>query len=101
MNRNHDRLHRDEKDLRSVGMTELQAAYSDLGLSSEELELLSVPRRSFAVSFPVKLTSGRTRIFTGYRVQYNDSRGPAKGGIRFHPDMDAKHTSELALLMTL
>ncbi len=101
MNRNHDRLHRDEKDLRSVGMTELQAAYADLGLSAEELELLSVPRRSFSVSFPVKMTSGKTRIFTGYRVQYNDSRGPAKGGIRFHPDMDEEHTAELALLMAL
>ena len=101
MNRNHDRLHRDEKDLRSVGMTELQAAYADLGLSSEELELLSVPRRSFAVSFPVKMTTGKTRIFTGYRVQYNDARGPAKGGIRFHPDMDEAHTAELALLMAL
>lgn len=101
MNRNHDRLHRDEKDLRSVGMTELQAAYADLGLSSEELDLLSAPRRSFAVRFPVRMTTGKTRIFTGYRVQYNDSRGPAKGGIRFHPDMDEEHTAELALLMAL
>ena len=75
MNRNHDRLHRDEKDLRSVGMTELQTAYAELGLSSEELELLSAPRRSFTVSFPVKMTTGKTRIFTGYRVQYNDARG--------------------------
>jgi len=101
MNHNHDRLHRDEKDLRSVGMTELQAAYAELGLSSEELELLSVPRRSFTVSFPVKMTTGKTRIFTGYRVQYNDARGPAKGGIRFHPDMNEEHTAELALLMAL
>jgi glutamate dehydrogenase/leucine dehydrogenase len=101
MNRNHDRLHRDEKDLRSVGMTELQAAYAELALSPEELELLSAPRRSFAVSFPVKMTTGKTRIFTGYRVQYNDARGPAKGGIRFHPDMNEEHTAELALLMAL
>jgi glutamate dehydrogenase/leucine dehydrogenase len=94
-------LHRDEKDLRSLGMTELQTIYSELGLTREELDLLSVPRRSFTVSFPVKMSSGRTQMFTGFRVQYNDARGPAKGGIRFHPDMDAEHTSELALLMAL
>ena len=82
-------------------MTELQATYADLNLSQEELELLSAPRRSFTVNFPVKMSTGKTRIFTGYRVQYNDARGPAKGGIRFHPDMDEEHTAELALLMAL
>jgi glutamate dehydrogenase/leucine dehydrogenase len=101
MNRNHDRLHRDEKDLRSLAMTELQVIYADLGLSKEELDLLAVPRRSFTVSFPVKIVSGKARMFTGYRVQYNDARGPAKGGIRFHPEMDEVHAGELALLMAL
>lgn len=101
MNHNHDRLHLDEKDLRSIGMTELQTIYADLGLSREELDLLSAPRRSFTVSFPVKLMSGKTQMLRGFRVQYNDARGPAKGGIRFHADMDEEHTSELALLMAL
>jgi glutamate dehydrogenase (NAD(P)+) len=101
MNRDHERLHRDEKDLRSVGMTELQAIYADLALSREELDLLSAPRRSFTVSFPVKMPSGKTRMFKGHRVQYNDARGPSKGGIRFHPEMTAEHTSELAFLMAL
>jgi glutamate dehydrogenase/leucine dehydrogenase len=101
MNRNHDRLHRDEKDLRSLGMTELQAIYADLGLTQDALDLLSMPRQSFVVSFPVKMTAGRTQIFTGYRVLYNDARGPAKGGIRFHPEMDAAHATELAFLMAL
>lgn len=101
MNRNHDRLHHDEKDLRSLGMTELQTIYKELGLTREELDLLSVPRRSFTVSFPVKLAMGGTQMFTGYRVQYNDARGPAKGGIRFHPDMDEEHARELAFLMAL
>jgi len=101
MNRNHDRLHRDETDLRSLGMTELQTIYADLDLSQEELGLLSAPRRSFSVSFPVKLTTGKTQMFSGFRVQYNDARGPAKGGIRFHPEMDLEHTSELAFLMAL
>jgi glutamate dehydrogenase/leucine dehydrogenase len=101
MDRNHDRLHCDEKCLRSLGMTELQTIYTDLGLSQDELDLLSVPRRSFTVSFPVKMPMGRTQMFTGYRVQHNDARGPAKGGIRFHPDMDEEHARELAFLMAL
>jgi glutamate dehydrogenase/leucine dehydrogenase len=101
MDTNHDRLHRDEKDLRSLAMTELQTIYAGLGLTQEELDLLSVPRRSFTVSFPVKMATGKTQMFTGYRVQYNDARGPAKGGIRFHPGMDEEHARELALLMAL
>ena len=101
MNKNHARLHRDEKDLRSLGMTELRTIYEELGLTREELDLLSEPRRSFTVRFPVKMSSGRTQMFTGFRVQYNDARGPAKGGIRFHPDMNAEHASQLALLMAL
>jgi glutamate dehydrogenase/leucine dehydrogenase len=101
MDRDHERLHRDEKDLRSVGMTELQEIFTDLALSREELDLLSVPRRSFTVSFPVKMPSGKTQMFTGHRVQYSDARGPSKGGIRFHPEMTLEHTSELAFLMAL
>jgi glutamate dehydrogenase/leucine dehydrogenase len=101
MNRNHERLHREEKDLRSVGMTELQTIYIELGLTQDALDLLSVPRQTFTVSFPVKMTTGKTQMFTGFRVQYNDARGPAKGGIRFHPEMDADHAGELAFLMAL
>jgi glutamate dehydrogenase/leucine dehydrogenase len=101
MNRNHDRLHRDEQDLRSLAMTELQSIYADLGLTADELELLSMPRRSFTVTFPVKMSGGKTRMLTGYRVQYNDARGPSKGGIRFHPELGEEHASELALLMAL
>jgi glutamate dehydrogenase/leucine dehydrogenase len=101
MNRNHDRLHLDEKDLRSLAMSELQNIYAGLGLTREELDLLAMPRRSFTVSFPVKMAAGRTQMFTGYRVQHNDARGPAKGGIRFHPELDEEHSTELALLMAL
>jgi len=101
MNRSHERIHRDEKDLCNLAITELQLVYADLGLTEDELDLLTVPRRSFTVSFPVQMTSGKTQMFTGHRVQYNDARGPAKGGIRFHPEMTAKHASELAFLMAL
>lgn len=101
MNPNHERLHLDEKYLRSLGMTELQTIYADLGLTRDELDLLSMPRRSFTVSFPVKMTTGKSQLFSGYRVQYNDARGPSKGGIRFHPEIDEEHTRELAFLMAL
>jgi glutamate dehydrogenase/leucine dehydrogenase len=101
MNRDHDRLHQDESSLRSLAMTELQAIYAELRLSRDELDLFSSPRRSFTVTFPVKMSTGKTRMFIGHRVQYNDARGPAKGGIRFHPEMNIEHARELALLMEL
>lgn len=96
-----EQLHRDEKLLRSLSMAELRAIYEALNLSQEELDLLSAPRRSFTVSFPVKLSHGATRTFVGHRVQYNDARGPAKGGIRFHPEVTVEDVSELAVLMAL
>lgn len=96
-----DRLHRDEKHLRSLSRSELQEIYEDLNLSPEALDLLTVPRRTFTVNFPVRLRSGKTRMFLGHRVQYNDARGPAKGGIRFHPEVTVDDVSELAVLMGL
>jgi glutamate dehydrogenase/leucine dehydrogenase len=101
MKRYHESLHRDEASLRSVSSAELKVIYQDLSLTREELDLLTVPRRSFTVSFPVRLNSGTTRLFVGHRVQYNDARGPAKGGIRFHPEVTAEDVSELAVLMGL
>jgi glutamate dehydrogenase/leucine dehydrogenase len=82
-------------------MAELGVIYGDLALTKEELDLLIVPKRSFTVSFPVKMASGKTRMFVGHRVQYNDARGPAKGGIRFHPEVTVEDVSELAILMGL
>lgn len=99
MNRQHEWLHRDETQLRTVSAAELRAIYENLGLTKEELALLTVPRRSFTVSFPVKMASGNTRLFVGHRVQYNDARGPAKGGIRFHPAVTVEDVTELAVLM--
>ncbi len=85
MTRNHERLHRDEKDLRSLAMTELQTIYADLGLSQDELDLLSVPRRSFTVSFPVKMTRARRRCsrVTAYSTMTRaDLPRAASGSIR-------------------
>ncbi len=57
--------------------------------------------RELVVHFPVKMDNGHVNIFTGYRIQHNDSRGPAKGGIRYHPDVTLDDTRALAALMTL
>jgi glutamate dehydrogenase/leucine dehydrogenase len=82
-------------------MSELADIYSDLHLTTEELELLSMPERSFTIHFPVRMDSGRIKMFIGYRVQYNAARGPAKGGIRFHPGLSLYHLRDLAFLMML
>ena len=57
--------------------------------------------RELAVRFPVKMDSGEVRAFSGFRVVHNDSRGPAKGGIRYHPDVTLDEVRALAALMTL
>lgn len=57
--------------------------------------------RELIVRFPVKMDDGHVKVFTGYRIQHNDSRGPAKGGIRYHPDVTLDDTRALAAIMTL
>lgn len=70
-------------------------------LSQAEIDSLIRPRRSLMFSFPVPMDNGETKIFTGYRVQFNDARGPTKGGIRFHPNADMEEVSTLAFLMAI
>lgn len=72
-----------------------------LKLGQAELDILTIPKRIFTFSYPVRLDSGSTRYFTGYRVQFNDARGPTKGGIRFHPEVNLEEIKTLAFLMTL
>ncbi len=63
-------------------------------------KLLRVPHREFTVNFPVKMDNGQIEMFTGYRVQHNLTRGPAKGGIRYHPATDIDEVRALAMLMS-
>jgi len=58
-------------------------------------------KRELIVNFPVKMDNGTVAIFTGYRIQHNDVRGPAKGGIRYHPGVTLDETRALAFWMTL
>src|SRR5258706_3116387 len=62
-------------------------------------QVLRVPQRELTVNFPVKRDDGTTKVFTGYRVQHNLGRGPTKGGIRYHPQVDIDEVRALAMWM--
>jgi glutamate dehydrogenase (NAD(P)+) len=69
-------------------------------LPSNLRQRLKVPQRSLIVSLPVRMDDGRVEVFTGYRVQHDSARGPSKGGIRYHPDVDLGDVAALAMWMT-
>jgi glutamate dehydrogenase (NAD(P)+) len=71
-----------------------------IGLSESIHGFLREPKRVLEVSVPVRMDDGYFRMFAGYRVQHNVSRGPAKGGIRFHPDVSLDEVKALAMWMT-
>jgi len=71
-----------------------------LGLDPGSIEKLKHTKRELIVHFPVQMDDGNLRIFTGYRVQHNVARGPAKGGIRYHPDIDLDEMRALSMWMT-
>lgn len=72
----------------------------ELNLDGATRDLLRNPLREFHFSIPVKMDDGTTKVFKGFRVQHNDSRGPAKGGIRFHPHETIDTVRALAMWMT-
>ncbi|MEX2410837.1 MAG: Glu/Leu/Phe/Val dehydrogenase [Candidatus Paceibacterota bacterium] len=69
--------------------------------ADNEIEILLRPKRTVTFAIPVKMDSGKTEIFNGYRVLYNNALGPGKGGIRFHPEVDLDEVKTLAFLMAL
>jgi glutamate dehydrogenase len=78
----------------------LKKAAAILNLEPHVVEVLSSPERMLIVSIPVKMDDGKTKVFTGYRVQHNTARGPAKGGIRYHPGVRLDEVKSLAYWMT-
>lgn len=72
-----------------------------LKMPQDEVDLIKKPHRTLEVNFPVVMDNGRIRIFTGYRVQHSLVRGPAKGGMRFSPDVSKEEVQALATWMTL
>ncbi len=78
----------------------LEDVNKHLNLSPAIYNRLRCPRRSLIVSLPVRMDNGEVRYFEGYRVHYNTARGPAKGGIRYHPNLTLNEVITLAALMT-
>jgi len=83
-----------------IAQQQFDRAAAMLDLPQDIREVLRVPQRELKVNFPVKLDNGSTRVFTGYRVQHNLGRGPVKGGIRYHPQVDIDEVRALAMWMT-
>ena len=79
---------------------QLAGAVQQLGLDDGLHGLLATPRRSLTVAVPLRRDDGTLQVLQGYRVQHNLSRGPAKGGIRFHPATDLDEVRALAMWMT-
>ena len=75
-------------------------AAEKLGLADDLRVVFWTPYREVTVQIPVQLADGKTHVFSGYRIQHNGARGPYKGGIRFHPEVDVDEVRALASLMT-
>jgi glutamate dehydrogenase (NAD(P)+) len=83
-----------------TALTQLRRAIDQLGLSENDWNTLSTARRILEVAVPLRRDDGRVEMYKGYRVQYSTTRGPSKGGVRFHQDIDLDETVALAMLMT-
>jgi glutamate dehydrogenase len=82
-------------------MQQLQNAADVVGIDDNVLELLQKPQRIHEIAIPVKMDDGKLKTFRGYRVQYNNARGPYKGGIRFHPMVDIDEVKALSFWMAI
>jgi glutamate dehydrogenase (NAD(P)+) len=91
-----------EKKINSlnVALRQVDIAADHLKLDPGICEKIKQTKRELIVHFPVKMDDGSIKVFTGYRVQHNITRGPGKGGIRYHPDVDLDEVRALAMWMT-
>ena len=83
-----------------VAIKQVEIAAERMHLDPGICEKIKQPQRELIVHFPVKMDDGSIKVFTGYRVQHNMTRGPGKGGIRFHPEVDLDEVRALAMWMT-
>ncbi len=90
----------EEADEWRTAQRQFDQAAELIELEPELREILREVQREFTCHFPVEMDDGRVEIFTGYRVQHNINRGPAKGGIRYHPDVSLDEVKALAMWMT-
>jgi glutamate dehydrogenase (NAD(P)+) len=89
-----------ERNVFGAMLQEFEGAARILNLDPGIWKILTTPKRQIIVSCPVQMDNGTIEVFTGYRVQYNITLGPAKGGIRFHPDVTLDEVAALAAWMT-
>jgi glutamate dehydrogenase/leucine dehydrogenase len=83
-----------------VALTQLGEAAKLIKLDSGLHKVLAHPKRVLTVSIPVKMDNGQVEVFTGFRSQHNDARGPYKGGIRYHPQVTIDEVKALSMWMT-
>ena len=83
-----------------TAIAQFEAAAQRLNLDPGLRQVLATAKRELATNFPVQMDDGSIRVFTGYRVQHNLARGPAKGGIRYHPSVSLDEMRALAMWMT-
>ncbi len=84
----------------SDAIKRLDRAFEFAEIDAEAVERLKHPKAILQVAVPVRMDDGSLRIFEGYRVRHDDSRGPGKGGVRFHPDVNLHEVKALAFWMT-
>ena len=89
-----------EVDIFQDAIARLDEAAKYADIDPEALEKLRHPKAILSVSIPVRMDDGSQKIFQGYRVRHDDTRGPTKGGIRYHPDVDLAEVKALAFWMT-
>src|SRR4030067_3586869 len=83
-----------------MAQSQFDGVAKQLSLDPQVAEILRWPTREFKFTIPVRMDNGILRVFTGYRVQHNDARGPHKGGIRWHPSDSFDTVRALAMWMT-
>jgi glutamate dehydrogenase len=96
-----DQLNNENLNLFTSTQVIIKKALSYLGYSDEMYDLLKEPLRLMTVQIPVRMDNGSVKIFTGYRSQHNDSVGPTKGGVRFHPEVNEEEVKALSMWMSL
>src|SRR5438046_7024746 len=95
-----DKVHEQKPNPYHVAVEQFMQAADKLNLDEGMKQILSQPKRELIVHFPVRMDDGSYKVFTGYRVQHSLTRGPAKGGIRYHQDVSLDEVKALAMWMT-
>lgn len=92
---------KENKDVFTSTQEVIRTALQTMNEPPAMYELLKEPMRTLAVRIPVKMDDGSVKVFTGYRAQHNDSIGPTKGGVRFHPDVTEEEVKALSMWMSI